>query len=424
MSKKSSNPPSFSEQLARFPWEKTFTWGVFLWLVYVLRDFFPLIFLTFIFSYIAGNVVRKIISVVPFEVSSLVYKILTVVVFLIFLLLLYGLVAFLRKPFEEQLKSLRFALRGQNPQALVDDLLHETVGSWRFEDVYEGGEKDKTFEKDFAEFLSTHPQQKASGEISEEARREKLKSEFISHRKNELTQEALTEWEFVEVENIKQKVGELFPRLIGFLGQVGVYVFQSTIWFALALLISFFITLDLPRIKRGLRRLESSRVRHLYLEIAPSVIAFGGIIGRAFQAQAVIAVCNTVLTFGLIKALDIQYELFLCTIVFICSFIPVLGVIFSTVPIALIGLLSHGLGTALMAILGVMLVHFIETSILNPKILGDMLHVHPVLVLTVLVIGEHFFGVWGLLLGVPVLVYVLRYVILGELMDESVCRET
>jgi hypothetical protein len=69
---------------------------------------------------------------------------------------------------------------------------------------------------------------------------------------------------------------------------------------------------------------------------------------------------------------------------------------------------------ALKAIGAILLIHFLETSVLNPKILGDMLHLHPVLVLAVLAIGEHFFGIWGLLLGVPVAVYIIRCVILNE----------
>lgn len=69
---------------------------------------------------------------------------------------------------------------------------------------------------------------------------------------------------------------------------------------------------------------------------------------------------------------------------------------------------------AIQAIIAILIIHFIETSILNPKIVGDMLHFHPVMVLAVLAIGEHFFGVWGLLLGVPVAVYIIRFVILNE----------
>ena len=162
--------------------------------------------------------------------------------------------------------------------------------------------------------------------------------------------------------------------------------------------------------------LETSRIRDFYLEIAPSLASFGQLMGRAFQAQGVIALFNTLLTFILIKVLGVQNEIVLCSIVFICSFIPVLGVVLSSAPIAILAILQPGgdFKLALLAIAGILAIHFIETSILNPKILGDMLHLHPVMVLGILAVGEYFFGVWGLLLGVPVAVYIIRHVILAE----------
>lgn len=184
----------------------------------------------------------------------------------------------------------------------------------------------------------------------------------------------------------------------------------------LALLLSFFITFDIPKIRRGVRKLRNSRISGFYEEIAPGLANFGHLIGRAFQAQGVIALFNTLLTFIAIRWLGIQNEMFLCAIVFFCSFIPVLGVVLSSVPICAMAIIQPG-GTvwmALQAALAIVVIHFIETSVLNPKILGDMLHLHPVMVLTVLAVGEHFFGVWGLLLGVPVCVYIIRFVLLDE----------
>ena len=185
---------------------------------------------------------------------------------------------------------------------------------------------------------------------------------------------------------------------------------------SLSLLLSFFITLDVPRLRRGLRRLKKSRIRDFYEEIAPGLYNFGKLIGRAFQAQGVIALFNTILTFIAISMLGIKNEVFLCTIVFVCSFIPILGVVLSSIPIAIVAIVQRdgSIFLALYAIGAILVIHFIETSVLNPKILGDMLHLHPVAVLAVLAIGEHFFGVWGLLLGVPVAVYIFRCVILNE----------
>lgn len=44
-------------------------------------------------------------------------------------------------------------------------------------------------------------------------------------------------------------------------------------------------------------------------------------------------------------------------------------------------------------------VHFVEAYGLNPMIYSAHLKLHPLMVLTVLVVAEHSLGVWGLLLA-------------------------
>ena len=47
-------------------------------------------------------------------------------------------------------------------------------------------------------------------------------------------------------------------------------------------------------------------------------------------------------------------------------------------------------------------IHFVEAYLLNPAIYSAHLKLHPLLVLTTLVVAEHSLGVWGLLLaGLP-----------------------
>ena len=52
-----------------------------------------------------------------------------------------------------------------------------------------------------------------------------------------------------------------------------------------------------------------------------------------------------------------------------------------------------------MVVLMVTGIHFIEAYLLNPAIYSAHLKLHPLLVLTVLVVAEHSLGVWGLLLA-------------------------
>lgn len=229
------------------------------------------------------------------------------------------------------------------------------------------------------------------------------------------------EWKKGEVagklqEKLEEHALALMSSIGGVIGQIVPKLLVFPIELLTALLLSFLITIDVPRLRAGLEKLAHTRFRHVYWEIKPGLVSFALLIGRAFQAQGMIAIVNSALTWVAIHFLGIQNAAFLCFIVFLCSFIPVLGVVFSSVPIAVMALTQDG-GTLMLAvwsIVAILLIHFLETSIFNPRIVGTMLHLHPVLVLAILAICEHFFGVWGLLLGVPVFVYIIRFVILQE----------
>ena len=59
-----------------------------------------------------------------------------------------------------------------------------------------------------------------------------------------------------------------------------------------------------------------------------------------------------------------------------------------------------GFGVQLTLVLGMVTgIHFVEAYLLNPAIYAAHLKLHPLLVLSVLVVAEHSLGVWGLLLA-------------------------
>ena len=84
------------------------------------------------------------------------------------------------------------------------------------------------------------------------------------------------------------------------------------------------------------------------------------------------------------------------------SIIPIFGSILSTIPAVAIGL-TQDVWTALWVLLWILGIHQVEANLLNPKIIGVAARIHPALVVFALLVGEHFFGLWGALLGVPVL---------------------
>jgi predicted PurR-regulated permease PerM len=196
---------------------------------------------------------------------------------------------------------------------------------------------------------------------------------------------------------------------------VGTSVLGYVSSFLLSLLFSFLIVLDLPKLDRGIRGLAATKVGFIYNEVADNISTFARVLGRALEAQLFIAVVNTILTALGMWILGISSLPVLSAIVFLCSFIPVAGVFISSTPICLLALQDPhgGFPMMLLAIGMILIVHAIETYILNPKIYGHHMRMNPVLVLIVLTIGGKLFGVWGLVLGIPIVNYFFRHAIRG-----------
>lgn len=201
-----------------------------------------------------------------------------------------------------------------------------------------------------------------------------------------------------------QKVREYAPAVINML-------YRTAATTVLALLFSFLILSDLKRIKRGIGELKDSRVGDFYEEAAQPIVRFGMLLGRAIEAQASIAFINTVLTLIGLLLLDIPLVAMLSVIVFVCSFIPVLGVFISTTPIVLVALNAGGPSLSLAAVVMIVVIHAVEAYVLNPFVYGRHLKLNPVLTLIILFVAYHAFGLWGMLLGVPVARYFIHDVL-------------
>jgi predicted PurR-regulated permease PerM len=136
---------------------------------------------------------------------------------------------------------------------------------------------------------------------------------------------------------------------------------------------------DMPAIRQGVQSLKQSRLSIVYEEIAPVIGTFGAIFGKAMQAQSAIAVVNTGLTALGLLVLQVSGLGFLSVLVFICSFVPVVGVIISTVPIGLVAFTESGLLQLGLVVLMVILIHAVEAYILNPVIYSGVCTAQPFL---------------------------------------------
>lgn len=120
------------------------------------------------------------------------------------------------------------------------------------------------------------------------------------------------------------------------------------------------------------------------------------------RGQLVICAVNGVLSAIGFVMFGLKYWPVLALIAGVMSIIPIFGSILSTIPAVVIGL-TQDFWIALWVLLWILMIHQVEANLLNPKIIGVAARLHPVLVVFSLIVGEHFFGLWGALLAVPVL---------------------
>jgi predicted PurR-regulated permease PerM len=377
--------------------QKGAIWGVFFLLIWLLRDFFPLIFLTFVFSFVAASLVRALGRAVP----RLGWKSRVWIVYAGFLLIA-GLVVWLLVP------DIRAGAVD------VRDLVRKFPQRWT-EEIEPRLLREHDWYRDLLGYLDAEPQDvDSSSTPPQPARISDGGAPAVA------APPPLGELRLFETAEVRDKVRKLedwlFERAPG--------VITGTVAFALGLasllflsgLFSFLIVLDLDALTREVKKLEDTKLHEFYRATGSSIVQFGGVLGNVLEAQALISLANTALTaLGLKLLFGLPYVAFLALVVFVCGFIPVAGVFISSVPICLVGLQQEdGLVTFVLLVGFITLIHLVEAYILNPRIFGAKLKINPVLVLAILVVGHHTFGVWGLLLGLPCAFYFFKHVIRRE----------
>jgi predicted PurR-regulated permease PerM len=194
-----------------------------------------------------------------------------------------------------------------------------------------------------------------------------------------------------------------FTFLITYFTDISTFSLQILI----ALLMSLFFLLEKPRLIEFTEKFKTSKVASIYAEIEFFSIKFVGTFGKVIEAQLIIAVVNCILTTIALWIFGFPQLGGLSIMIFCLGLIPVAGVIISLIPLVIIGYSIGGLMTVLYVFIAIMIIHAIEAYILNPNLMSSKTNLPVFYTFLVLIFSEHFFGVWGLIIGIPVFVFIL-----------------
>ncbi|MFW0110824.1 AI-2E family transporter [Rothia sp. CCM 9417] len=114
-------------------------------------------------------------------------------------------------------------------------------------------------------------------------------------------------------------------------------------------------------------------------------------------------------------------------LVFLGSFIPVIGALLTGAIAVLLALVANGPVNALVMLLMVLLVQQIESNILQPLVMGKAVSLHPLAVVIAVLAGSMLYGVIGALFAVPILAVtntVIRYLAGREWEKDPYIRES
>jgi len=357
-------------------------WAILASILYILRSFFLLLFLTFVFAYIQSGSVNRLEKYI--RIRGL--RVITVFVLLLTFLTAVGLFVFpkVRKQTEAFVSQFSTYIRK------VDETIANLAA--RYPVLYNVIPELRDNEDNLL-------QENGNGQEPSE---KKGKSPTIA-----FLQELMGFGEIAEGNTKK------IDQVLSILGGIGGRFASVSSAFLLSLLFSFLIVFDLPRLSSNVTDLKNTKLGFIYDEVAENIFNFSQVLGQALEAQFYISLINTFMTAIGIYILGMGTNVaFLSVIVFFCSFIPVAGVFVSSVPICLIALqTSGGLQTLFLAVVMIIAVHLIEGYILNPKIYGARMRINPVIVLIILTVSGKLFHFWGLILGVPVCTYFFGHAI-------------
>ncbi|MCA1833531.1 MAG: AI-2E family transporter [Actinomycetota bacterium] len=189
--------------------------------------------------------------------------------------------------------------------------------------------------------------------------------------------------------------------VVNFLGHVrafGASVLRVFVAFLLAMVISFYILVDLPKIRRALINALPADRQDEVLDLGKQI---GAALGGFFRGQFLVAVfvgAASALGLALIR---LPFAVLVGMIAGIFNLVPLIGPFIGAVPAVLIGLLSGDPNKAWQSMLVLLAVQQIDNHVISPNVMGRTVRLHPITVMLALLAGGTLAGIGGMLIVVP-----------------------
>ncbi len=192
---------------------------------------------------------------------------------------------------------------------------------------------------------------------------------------------------------------------------------------ALAFVIAFYLLQDKRRILLFINKAWDTVLPD---RMAKNLKLIGHDIDHVFsnyiRGQLIDALIIGVLASLALTLIRLDFAIIIGIIAGIFNLIPYFGPVVGFVLAGLIGLIDANPMKAVYGVLALVLIQQIDGWVIVPKVIGNSVKLHPVVVLLSILVGGKLFGLVGMLLGVPIAAFI-RVLILRYMKDDFETKE-
>jgi predicted PurR-regulated permease PerM len=211
---------------------------------------------------------------------------------------------------------------------------------------------------------------------------------------------------------IKEKFDKIYGTIfstegINYIIQSITNISRMGINIVIALLLSIFFLLDKDEIIEFTYKFKQSKISEICIEIQFFWGKFISSFGKVIEVQIIIATINGILSTIGLSIIGFPHLLGFGMMVMLLGLIPVAGVIISLVPLSIVAFNNGGLIYVVYILIMIALLHAFEAYILNPKLMSSKTKLPIFYTLSILLVSEHIAGVVGLIVGIPIFMFIL-----------------
>ncbi len=202
---------------------------------------------------------------------------------------------------------------------------------------------------------------------------------------------------------ISTYIGDNVETLFKSITNIGKWGFDIFV----AIILSLFFILEKGRIVKFTSGFKNSKVTVVYDELAFFGHKFLQSFGKVMQTQITIAFINCVLSMIILSILKFPQIFGLGFMIFVLGLVPVAGVVVSLIPLSIIAFNIGGFRMIIYILILIAVLHALESYVLNPKLMSQKTKLPVFYTFIVLIVSEHILGIWGLIIGIPIFIFIL-----------------